>query len=286
MSKRIGITGASGFIGKLLINKLDSLGYQITALSRSEATFPQNVSVVKGDLLDDKSVKLFLKDSDVVIHLAARQLPPDNLFFRENVEASFNLIKNIVDFPIKHLIYLSTIAVYGDKGIKVITEKDSCNPTSPYGITKYLAENICNYWRTTTKGKLTILRPFNVYGKGSRIGVVYNMLQNVKEGKPINIFGNGKQIRDFLNVEDLLEAIIISLNIQQDGDFNLGSGKETSLLELLALIKKVCPKKVIVTFAENENDKAARIAYSIDKAHTVLGWESKVTLEEGLKNLL
>lgn len=286
MNKRIGVTGASGFIGKLLINTLYEQGYHITALTRSNTNFPENVKVINGDLLDDKKVKLFLHDIGIIVHLAARQLPPEDLFFRENVSGTFNLVKNMAEFPVKQLLYLSTMAVYGDQGEKIITEKDTCKPTSSYGITKYLAETICRYWETTTNNKLTILRPFNVYGKGSKIGVVYNMLKNVKEGKPIIIYGDGMQKRDFLYVDDVIAAIVIALKEEKEGVFNLGYGKDTTVLDLAEQIKKIYAQKVKISFKQNEAGKANRIEYSINKAQSVLGWTAKVTLEEGLNKIL
>lgn len=284
MKKTIGITGASGFVGERLIEKLLIEGYPVVALLRSPKKLPTGSKVVTGDLLDSKSLHPFVDSVDTVIHLAARQLPPEDLFFQDNVVATKNLIEVMMQYQIKQMIYLSSVAVYGDQEEKIHQESDICHPTTMYGLTKYLAETLCQYWQTKTSSTVTILRPFNIYGKNSEKGVIYNMISQIKENKPIMIYGNGKQKRDFLFVDDVISAITVSLQKEKNGIYNLGSGINTSLLELVSLLKKVAPYEVTTEFKKSESGKTLSIEYSLAKAKKELGWEAKTVLKDGLRS--
>lgn len=286
MVARIGVTGASGFIGKQLVQRLLKEGYNLSVFTRSDVTFPQEINVIKGDLNNTKQVDLFLKDVDIVVHLAARQLPPDESFFQENVLATNTLITRAQKFPIKQLIFLSTMAVYGDQENKKITESDSAYPNTYYGVTKLIAENICHYWQSQSKAKLTILRPYNIYGIGSNKGVIYNMLQSIKRDNSVTIYGDGKQTRNFLYVDDIVNAIMISLEKESTGTFNLGSDRTVSLLDLVTIIETITSSKIDIIFKDGEKGKTNGISYSLNSAHEILGWKALVSLEEGLRKLV
>ena len=285
MKINVGVTGASGFIGEHLIQQLLTNGYQVTALVRSKKEYPSSVNVILGSLNKTASVKQFLKNVDVVVHLAGRQLPPNKLFFQDNVVATNTLVNCMFDFPIQHAIFLSTVAVYGDQKSIVHKESEECTPTTYYGFTKYLTEKIFQYWETTSESKLTILRPFNVYGKGSTKGVVYNLLKNIQEDKQITVYGDGSQSRDFLYVDDIVNAIIVVIKRKEAGIFNLGTGKKNTIIELVEKLKKISSQPVKLKFEKNEVGKTKDILYSVDKASNVLGWKASIFLEEGLKKL-
>lgn len=285
MKKRIGITGASGFIGKLLVQQLLDQGYSVNALMRSKTSFPTDVKRVEGDLTDIKALNSFLQDIDILIHLAGRQLPPEEQFFKDNVLATNALLNRAKNFPIKHLIFLSTVAVYADQEDKIHTEEEQCNPSTYYGLTKYLAENICHYWQTITKQKLTILRPFNVYGKENRKGVVFTMIENAKKTQTITINGDGNQIRDFLYVDDVINALLLVIQKEQEGIFNLGSGHSITISELADMIKELS-FQVQTKYKQSESGKTKKILYALEHTQKVLGWHAQTPLREGIKKIL
>ncbi len=285
MQKRIGVTGATGFIGKRLIRRLLKDSFSVTALSRSSQHLSKDVQIIVGDLHDKDSLRKFVNTVDVVVHLAARQVPPDEALFESNVTGTNNLISCLFNSPVKHLVYLSTAAVYGEQEDKVLSERDMCYPSTPYGLTKFLGETVCQYWKTKTNQTLTILRPFNVYGEGSTKGVVYNMIQNIKQNKSITIYGDGKQTRDFLYVEDVVDAIVTALQKEKNGIYNVGSGVNVSLLDLAASLKKLFPGQVEIDFQDSEKGKPKNISYSLEKVKKELGWESQISLEEGLQKV-
>jgi len=286
MKKRVGVTGATGFIGKLLVQSLITNGYDVTVFVRSKTPFSTNVNVIVGDFSDVEAIDAFLQSVDSVVHLVARQVPPEDLFFEENVSITNALIDRMVHFKINQLIYLSTVAVYGDRDDSIHSENENCYPTTKYGETKYLAEQLCHYWKSRTHKKLTILRPFNVYGQGSTKGVIYNMIHNIRNNKPIILFGDGNQKRDFLYVDDIVKAILLSLKKENDGIFNLGTGESISLQEIIAYLKKWSPKTVTVNVKPSEKEKPKNIFYSTANAQEKLGWKFSISIEEGLKKLL
>lgn len=286
MKIKIGVTGASGFIGKYLIQQLLHDNYNVSVLAHSDYTYPDSVEVIKGDLLSPKSVKDFLKNTDIIIHLAGRQLPPNSAFFQDNVVATTVLMDCLLESKVEQVIFLSTIAVYGDQKKIIHSESEECSPTTYYGLTKYLSEKSLQYWQATMQGKLTILRPFNVYGEHSTKGVVFNILKNIQEDKTIRIYGDGNQSRDFLHVSDVVNAIMLSIEKHYSGILNLGTGKKVTILDLAKLLKDILPYDVKIVFDKSEYGKTKDIEYSLSKVHNELGWNAKVSLEEGIKSLL
>lgn len=294
MSKEIiAVTGGTGFVGKNLIAKLIP-NYKIKIFNR-EKTPPdkdrklQDVEVVFGDLVTDKSLADFLSGVDTLIHLAARLTPPEEEMFANNVVATNNLINAALKTDIRHIIYMSTAAVYGNIGRNrnvPFSEEDLPLPDATYALTKYLGEIIVKFWGTKTGNPTTILRPFNVYGPGNRKGVVYNFYRSFKDKDKITIFGDGKQKRDFLYVDDLTRAILASIKKRADGVFNLGTGKSVSLLELVELFAKITGRKPRVEFQDAEPGKVNKLKYSTEKSKRELNWTPAVSLEDGLRRTI
>lgn len=280
--KKVALTGASGFIGRHLLGFLKEHGYSTRALLY-EKTGIEADEVVRGDLVTGKGLDKLLRDVDVLIHLAARQLPLEEEMFQDNVQATNNLINVAFRHNLAQIVYSSTIVVYGEGVGKIVNEEDEPRPNTAYCITKYLGENLVRFWGTRTGKPATILRPFNVYGPGNRKGVVYNFYKSFEDEGKITIFGDGKQKRDFLYVDDLLHAILTSIEKRADGVFNLGTGKGVSLLELVELFAKTVGKKPRVEFQDAESGKVNKLEYSIEKSKQELNWTASISLEDGLK---
>lgn len=283
--KKVAITGASGFIGRHLLGFLKERGYDTKALVH-EKTVVEADEVVRGDLVTGEGLDEFLRNVDVLIHLAARQLPPEEEMFRDNIQATNSLINVAIRHNLSQIIYSSTIVVYGEGVGKIVSEVDEPRPNTTYGVTKYLGENLVHFWGTRTGKPVTILRPFNVYGPGNRKGVVYNFYKSFEDEGKIAIFGDGRQKRDFLYVDDLLHAILASVEKKTDGVFNLGIGKSVSLLELVDLFAKIVGKKPQVGFQDAESGKVNKLEYSTEKSETELNWTPAVSLKDGLRRTI
>lgn len=279
----VGVTGGSGFIGRHTVSRLEERGYQVKALVRKADNFPKSVEEIRGDLTTGEGLDEFLNNVDVLIHLAARQLLPEEEMFRDNVEATANLIDTALRYNLSKIIYLSTVVVYGEGGKEPFKEIDWPRPNNTYGLTKYLGENLVKYWGTKTGKPVTILRPFNIYGPGNQKGVIHSFYKAFKEKGFVTIYGDGKQKRDFLYVDDLVKAILTSIEKRADGAFNLGTGKSVSLLELVELFGRSVGEKPRVEFQNAEPGKVNQSEYSIERARQELNWTTTISLEDGLK---
>lgn len=283
MKAVIGVTGATGFIGSLLVKELIAKGYKVKALIREDNdSLPGTVENVKGNLSDLDALNNFTSGIDTLIHLAARQLPPEQEMIKDNIDGTYNLISCSLDKNISQIIYLSTIAVYGESKGHVFIEDDQPHPNTNYGLTKYVSENIINYWSIKSGNPITILRPFNIYGPGNKKGAIYNFYKSFMESGKITIFGDGKQTRDFLYVDDVVDALIKSIDKKPKGIVNLGSGRSCSLIELIEEFKKILKCDIPVEFKEAEGGKVSEIEYKPEKARSVLDWMSQTSIEQGL----
>lgn len=283
----VGVTGATGFIGQTFIKRLLREGYPIKALVLEQKSFlPKKALVVKGNLVSGKGIKEFLKGVEILVHLAARLLPPDEKMHEDNVVATKNLMKAAKTFPIKKTIFMSTAAVYGGLQGKVVTESVRCNPDTEYGRTKYLAEKIILNWERKNKRLAIIFRPFNIYGPGNYKGVIYNFYKNIRKDGVVTIYGSGEQTRNFLFIDDAVSALIFAIKKGKGGVFNLASPGNYSLRELLKLFAKVFNKKIEISFKSEEKGKVVELNLNAEKAKKILGWQAKVSLEKGLKKTI
>jgi UDP-glucose 4-epimerase len=284
---KVGITGATGFLGGHLISQLLADGHSIKAFVIEEKPkLPKSVKWVRGNLVSGEGIPEFLKDIDVVIHLAGRNLPPEEELIKDNVMATRNLIMEALKHPIKQFIFTSSVAVYGKDKKSKFKENDECLPTTEYGLTKYLAEKIVQYWSTKTGESATIFRPFNIYGPGNAKGIIYTFYSDIKNDGKVIIYGDGKQERDYLYVGDIVEAFSTAIRKKKAGVFNLGAAKKYSVLEVLEVFKKVLEKDIKVGFSPTDEGKVFNINQDLSLAKKELNWEAKTSFEDGLKKTI
>lgn len=284
---KIGITGATGFLGGHLTKKLLADGYSVKALVIEEKPkLSKEISWVRGDLVTGEGLPEFLEDVDMVIHLAGRNLPPEEELIKDNVIATRNLIIEALKHPIKQVIFTSSVAVYGKDKKGKFKETDKCFPNTEYGLTKYLAEKIIQYWTTKTGEPATIFRPFNIYGPGNSKGIIYTFYSNIKDDGKVVIYGDGKQERDYLYVGDIMEAFSTAIRTKKAGIFNLGAAKKYSVLEVLEVFKKVLGKDIKVSFSPTEEGKVFNINQDLSLAKEELNWGAKTSFEDGLRKTI
>jgi len=284
---KIGITGATGFMGRHIINKLQGEGHSISVLAIEEKpTLPKEIKWIHGNLVSGVGIAKFLKDVEVVIHLAGRNLPPEEELIKDNVVATRNLVIEMLKHPIKQFIFTSSVAVYGKDKKSKFKETDECLPNTEYGLTKYLAEKEVQYWVTKTGNPATIFRPFNVYGPGNSKGIIYTFYSNIKDNGKVIIYGDGKQERDYLYVGDIVEAFSTAIRARKAGIFNLGAAKKYSVLEVLEVFKKVMRRDIEVDFTSTEEGKVFNINQDLSLAKKELKWEAKTSFEKGLRKTI
>lgn len=283
----IGITGATGFVGKKLVSRFLSSGNKVRVLGiEKKSPFGKEVSFIRGDLTTGEGIDTFLKGVESLVHLAARNLPPDSEMMKDNLLATHNLVTKALKFPIKHVFFTSSVAVYGNNRGKKSKESDPVFPNTEYGLTKYLAERVVQYWRTVTGNPVTIVRPFNMYGPGNYKGIIYEFLKAIKDNGKLEIYGSGRQSRDFLYIDDAVEVMSRLVLKKKDGVFNIGSGKTYSVLDVVKTFEKVMGKKIKKSFSPADGAKVFNINYSLSKIQKDLNWKAKVNFEEGISQTL
>ena len=291
------VTGGTGFIGLHLINYLSNHGNKITAfdnfINSSNKINPTNskIKIINGDILDYPLLSKSLKNIDVIIHLAAQISVIDSIkdphnTMKVNVNGTQNVLDACIQNNIKNFIAISTAAVYGNQDIE-LSEKSKTIPISTYGKSKLLMEEkIINFSKKNDLNSI-ILRFFNIYGSGQspqHAGVITKFLNNIQENKPLEIYGNGNQTRDFIHIDDAVECISLAIkNIDKKIGkiYNVGSGKSTSILDIANLLLKLSGKNLPINFKpEIKGDILhSKTSTTVKKE---LGFEPKISLQEGL----
>ncbi|HKC04595.1 MAG TPA: NAD(P)-dependent oxidoreductase [Patescibacteria group bacterium] len=268
--QKISITGASGFVGRNLVDHLASSNFLITVLDLNGASYPKSVKVVKGNLLTKEGLDEFLQGSDILIHLAGQVLSGNTSMDEGNVYATKNLIMEASKRTVKKIIFSSSIAVYGSSDKKFFKESDKCHPDTKYGMSKLRAERIIEKWGKKDGNQYTILRFFSLYGSGNKKGVVYDLCSDVFNKGVITVYGDGKQKRDLVFVEDAVKILSLAIKENLEGIYNIGTGKSFSVLDLISILEKISDKKSRIVFKKQDKRKVNEIFYSVEKIKNAL----------------
>lgn len=292
------ITGGAGFIGSHLAERLQKKGIRILDnLSTGNLRNIEgiNVDFVKGDIKRKNVIESAMQDVNDVFHLAANVFPTKSirnpLFdLKTNIESTLNLLETARKKDIEHFIFSSSCAIYGDTKNVPIAEDTPTVPKSPYGVGKLACEHYMRVYNELYGMKTMSLRYFNVYGerqnpRSQYSGVISKFLYNVQRGVPLEIHGDGSQMRDFIYVKDVVEANMLALKSQRWGmPLNIGTGKSISILTLAKIILK---EKNVGLIHREERKGDIRISVADTRlAKKMLGFRAKVSLSDGMSSLL
>jgi len=303
---KILVTGGAGFIGSHLVNRLLADGCRVVVLDDLSSGKMQNLErhlnepnfrFVKGDIRDKKTVNSVMGDVDAVIHEAAFTSVPlsiknPKLTNDVNISGTLNLLTSSVKKNIGCFVLASSAAVYGVATKLPITENSSTQPLSPYGESKLGAEKKCQEFWKTNGLKTICLRYFNVYGPrqtgGEYAGVIFQIFDRLQNNLPPIIYGDGKQTRDFIYVDDVVDATILALNSKAAGEtINVGTGRATSVIQVCQTLQKIMGKTALEPV--HEAPRAGDIRHSqadVTKAKKILGYKPRFSLEDGLKKFV
>ena len=265
---KIGVTGGAGFIGSYLIRELVKHGYEVKVidnLSNGELKNIESLPIdfVQADILDHDALADFFDTCDRIIHLAALGSVPRSLsnpveVFNSNVIGTLNVLEFARQFRTP-ILMTSSSSVYGSNTVIPKTEFDWLNPISPYAASKLSCEALFSAWAHSYNLNLIVLRLFNVFGPrqkkdGPYSAVIPKWCNCIINKKPIEIFGDGNQMRDFTFVGDVVSVILECLKNKIDFQLpiNLAYGNEISLNELARLFKKINPTTEI-SYSEKRN---------------------------------
>ncbi len=308
MGKRYLITGGAGFLGINLVRYLLKKGFLIRTLDIAGFDYPEKdqVEIFRGDIRDKKIVDKAVRGSDIVIHgAAALPLYTKEEIFSTEIDGTKNVLESAFKHGVKRVVHISSTAVYGVPDHSPIKEDDKLEGVGHYGVAKILAEEICLEYRQ--KGMcIPIIRPKSFIGP-ERLGVFALLYDWAKDGKNFPILGSGNNRYQFLDVEDLCEAIFLTATLEEkkvNDTFNIGAKKFTTIkedfqevLEYAGFGKKIIPfpaamVKIILRLLEFFRlsplykwvyETAATDSYvSIEKAEKVLGFSPKYSNKEAL----
>jgi UDP-glucose 4-epimerase len=296
------ITGAAGFLGSALANRLAAGGDVVVGVddlsTGNEKALKPPVQFVRGDVNDRPKLWSLLQDVDCVYHLAAKVSVPESVLYpREynnvNVGGTVTLMEAMRDVGVRRVVLISSGTVYGNQPVQPVTESAVPNPRVPYAVSKLAAEfyvrSIGSLWGIET----VCLRVFNAYGPGQHIPPVHTpvipgFLRQAWENGTIVIHGDGNQTRDYVYVDDVVDAMVATASAPDVNQrtINIGSGTEISVRELAKLAIEVTGGRPEVVYNPRNEGGISRLCADISAAGEYLGYAPKVSLFDGLTSTL
>lgn len=299
------VTGGAGFIGRHLVNSFLSQGHNVTIFdnfSNSNMTQMSNIikngaSFVKGDIANYKSILKHSRNIDFIIHLAAKINVNESILLPElthkvNVTGTLNLLRACVANGVQNIIAASSAAVYGNTTNISLSENSETVPISPYGASKLAIEHYLQAFSNSHSINSVSLRFFNIYGTGQSItyaGVIEKFMEQIKKNKSLVIYGDGKNTRDFISIDDIVKAVNLTMKKitnKKGVIYNIATGRSVSINELAKLMILISGKKIAIVY---KNPKIGDIRYSqasIRLAKKEIGYAPKIMLKDGLEKLM
>lgn len=293
---KIAITGATGFVGKHLVNYLLDQGHDIVVIGRNieklNECYKNNVDKFKTDYSFESLVK-GIKKVDAIVHLAAKRLSRDtdpfrlNPFIDSNILATENLLLAAKENNISKICQASTIGVYSEHNSVPFKEDEFPSPNNFYGVSKLTCEQIANMFSLKTDVKTTNLRLAYLFGHGEREDLVFmKYLALAKKKLTLRVWGSGKTSVDYIYVKDVESAIDKAIQPEAPyGTYNIGSGRSYSMLEIAKAINEVFDNNDNIQLDDSKKERGGNIFMDCSKAKEFLNWEPEFNLYQALKNI-
>jgi nucleoside-diphosphate-sugar epimerase len=298
--RRVLVTGGAGFIGSHIVEELLRGGASVRVLDNFSSgkrenlgTFRGDLEILQGDLRDAQAIKSAMRDVELVFHLAAFVSVPQSMAdpetcFAVNVAGTVTLLEEARKAGVCKVVLSSSSAVYGDTDKFPTDEETPLKPLSPYALSKQVNELYTHLYTRTFDLPVVALRYFNVYGPRQRPDSDYAaaipiFVRHLLAGEPISIYGDGKQSRDFIFVKDVVHANLLAAKSDAAGEaFNICTGCETTLLDLLEELSELSPRQPEVRFeAPRPGDVYCSVG-NPKKAAAALGFRAETSLAKGL----
>jgi UDP-glucose 4-epimerase len=299
---RVLITGGAGFLGSALANRLVIDGYTVLALDDLTAGDPRRLAPEvlfnRGDVKDVPKLWTLLQGVDCVYHLAARVQVPESIHYPSdyndvNVSGTVAVMEAVRDTGVRRVVFASSAALYGEQAHQPIAEGQAPNPNSPYGVSKIGAEYYVSTLGTLYRIETVSLRIFNAYGSGQDLPpsyppVIPQLLRQAQTGGSLVIFGDGTQTRDFVYVDDVVDALIAASTATDVNRavINIGSGREVSINELAVEVAKLTGKPANILHNLAQSGGVSRLVADVSLAQQLLAWTPRTGLKEGLRLIL
>jgi len=296
------VTGGGGFIGSHIVENLVRQRNTVkviddfsTGKRGNVEAFKNDVEIIEADLAETKNLTQFLKGTDYVIHQAAIPSVPKSILdplksHNANVNGTLNLLLACRDAGVKRVVYASSSSLYGDSPTLPKNESMMPNPLSPYGAQKLFAEMYCQVFTKAYGLETVSLRYFNVFGPrqdstSQYSGVLALFIPAVLQGRRPTIYGDGLQSRDFTYVQNVVEANLLACKVPGIGGqvFNVACGDRITVNSMLHQINKIVGVDISPVYAEPRSGDIKHSQADITRAREHLGYEPKVSFEEGLR---
>jgi UDP-glucose 4-epimerase len=290
------VTGGAGFIGSHLVDALIAAGYRVRVIENfavgTREYLNRAAELIEGDIRDASSIAKTFEGVDTVFHVAALPRIPLSIAkpvetHMTNVVGTLNVLIAARDHKVRRVVYSGSSSVYGDQATMPLVETMTANPLNPYALQKYVAEQYARMFHRLFGMQTLTLRYFGVYGRrmpqeGSYVLAVAAFLKARREGRPLEIYGDGEQTRDFTHVSDVVSANMLAMDCEiADGRaLNVGRGENVSVNRIAAMIGG----PTIHHEGRPGDMRDTRADWT--QAARVLGWRPRVSIEEGIADLL
>jgi UDP-glucose 4-epimerase len=299
---RVLVTGGAGFIGSALVHRLLEQDAQVRVVDNFSTGFRHNledvldrIELLEGDLAEMPTAEAAVRDVEFVLHEAAipsvqRSVDDPVNSNRANVTATLNLLVAARQAPVKRFVYASSSSAYGDTQVLPKVETMPDNPISPYALTKLTGEKYCVVFHRIYGLPTVCLRYFNVFGPRQNphspySAVISRFIDMALDGRRPTVYGDGEQSRDFTYIDNVVDANLLACQADAANGmfFNIGTGERHTLNDLLGSLSMVVGSKLDAVYMEPRKGDVKHSQADIGKARRVLGYEPKVSFEEGLR---
>jgi UDP-glucose 4-epimerase len=285
----IAVIGGTGFIGRHLLERLaaeppERIRVMVHAQAPPWLESLTAVEIVRGDLLQTRSLETLLDGATCVINLAGQVSADVGDYQSVNLRGMVNLAQACLKHRVPRIIHASSALVYGT--ILDATEDSPCRPISPYATMKLAAEEILSSLLAPTSEMLS-LRLSNVYGPRQRNGLMPYLVKRILKSEPITIDADGAQVRDFVHVQDVVNAFLKGVDATGCvGAINIGSGEATSIMTLLRILEDVLEIPAKGQYCPEHSGGERKNTVNVSRAQHTLGWQTSIALTEGIQTLL
>jgi UDP-glucose 4-epimerase len=301
-ARRVVVTGGAGFVGSKIVARLVGEGANVLVLddfsTGTASNLPEphaSLEILEASVVDAAVVREAVAESDIVLHCAARNIVLSthnpHLDFEVNIGGTLNVLLAAREFRPDRVVYTSSASVYGNPRYLPISEDDPVNLLSPYAVSKYAGEGYCHAFYESFDLPTSVVRYSNVFGPAQNpdnpyCGVVAKFFEAAMNGRTPQIHGDGEQTRDYTFIDDAVTATLTAaVSPRAIGQaYNVGTGRETSVNRLAALIIEIAGADVMPLHVDRRDiDNIRRRVVNIEKIRRELRWGPIVTVEEGLR---
>ncbi len=285
---KVVVLGAAGFVGTNLLETINSKEFEILASDITDVKI-NNIPFVKSDITSFEEVSKLIKGSDIVVHLAAHSLAQSFEEILTNAKVNVMGVLNVLEASriadVKNVIFSSASSVIGTPQQSLVDESHPCAPKTPYGVTKLASEHYFRIYNETYGMNYAIFRFFNIYGRYQTTGLIPNIYYKLSNNSPIDVYGDGSQLRDYVYVKDLIPFLVraITDDAIKNKIINMGTGKGTSVLEVIELAAKILGKKPLMQFHPNRKGEIGNFVPDIKLLKSLFGTIPSTPLEQGLR---